>query len=160
MVVHRNQTAEQMKTILKTHSRNQHDGDCFVCCILSHGSADGVIGTDGGNIKGAEIYDIFNGMLCPSLINKPKVFFIQACRGKQNHPMVKVQSDGYTEGKAGEENVKEEELETDSVQITIPAEADFLVARSTVKGYYSFRSDSGSWFIQSLCEHLTKHCPT
>ncbi|KAF4086517.1 hypothetical protein AMELA_G00107210 [Ameiurus melas] len=157
--VHRNQTAEQMKTILRTHSRNQHHGDCFVCCILSHGSADGVIGTDGGKVTGADIYEIFNGMYCPSLINKPKVFFIQACRGQQYQPMVKVQSDGYKEVKGGEAKVKEEELETDPVQITIPAEADFLVARSTVKGYYSFRTSSGSWFIQSLCEQLTKHCP-
>ncbi|KAI5620315.1 hypothetical protein C0J50_20148, partial [Silurus asotus] len=155
--VHRNQTAEQMKTILSTNSRKQHEGDCFVCCILSHGTTDGVYGTDEEIVSGSDIYEVFNGTFCPSLINKPKVFFIQACRGIQHQLLVKVQADGHSAVKAGGKTEEEEELEADAVQITIPAEADFLVARSTVKGFYSFRGTSGSWFIQSLCEQLNKH---
>ncbi|XP_046718652.1 caspase-8-like [Silurus meridionalis] len=156
--VYRNQTAEQMKTILSTNSRKQHEGDCFVCCILSHGTTDGVYGTDEEIVSGSDIYEVFNGTFCPSLINKPKVFFIQACRGIQHQLLVKVQADGHSTEKAGGKTEEEEELEADAVQITIPAEADFLVARSTVKGFYSFRGTSGSWFIQSLCEQLNKHC--
>lgn len=166
MVVCRNQTAQQMKDVLWKYSRTQHDGDCFVCCILSHGSKHGVEGTDGCLVSGADIYDPFNGIFCPSLINKPKVFFIQACRGTWYHQPVKVQADGYKEEKAGEEEEEEEEnVEADVMENTIPAEADFLVARSTVKGYYSFRNSSnsssgpGSWFIQSLCKQMDEYCP-
>nr|7JL7_C Chain C, Caspase 3, apoptosis-related cysteine protease a [Danio rerio]7JL7_D Chain D, Caspase 3, apoptosis-related cysteine protease a [Danio rerio] len=40
----------------------------------------------------------------------------------------------------------------------IPVEADFLYAYSTVPGYYSWRTTmTGSWFIQSLCEMMTKY---
>lgn len=35
----------------------------------------------------------------------------------------------------------------------VPAEADFLLAYSTVPGFVSWRnSEKGSWFIQALCE--------
>lgn len=36
-------------------------------------------------------------------------------------------------------------------RVSVPAEADFLYAYSTVPGYYSWRNSvNGSWFIQSL----------
>ena len=35
----------------------------------------------------------------------------------------------------------------------VPAEADFLLAYSTVPGFVSWRnSEKGSWFVQALCE--------
>lgn len=156
---HKNQTAQQMKDLLKMYSNNHHDGDCFVCCILSHGSKDGVYGIDGATISRDDIFPPFSGISCPSLINKPKVFFIQACRGKGYQPSAEAQADGNQEAEVEMEN--EASLETDAVQmITLPADADFLVARSTVKGYVSLRHTiSGSWFIQSLCKQLKTYCP-
>lgn len=36
-------------------------------------------------------------------------------------------------------------------KVTVPVEADFLYAYSTVPGYYSWRNNAdGSWFIQSV----------
>ncbi|MCJ8729927.1 hypothetical protein PDJAM_G00111730 [Pangasius djambal] len=160
---HKNQTAEQMKDLLKTYSQQHHDGDCFVCCIMSHGSSDGVHGTDGAIVSRDDIFGPFSGKSCPSLINKPKVFFIQACRGKEYHLSVEVQPDSYEEEEVEAEAEMEHEasLQMDAVEMsTLPADADFLVARSTVKGYLSFReTTSGSWFIQSLCKQLKKYCP-
>ncbi|KAK3575150.1 hypothetical protein QTP86_020948 [Hemibagrus guttatus] len=157
--VHRNQTTEQMKDLLKTYSQKPHDGDCFVCCIMSHGATDGVYGTDGAIISKDDIFGPFSGKSCPSLVNKPKAFFIQACRGKEYQLAVEVQSDSYEEAKVEIED--EEVLEMDSFEMTtIPSDADFLIARSTVKGYFSFRhSVMGTWFIQSLCKQLKTHCP-
>lgn len=40
-----------------------------------------------------------------------------------------------------------------------PAEADFLIAHSTMPGYVSFRNDRGSFFVQSLVKHLKAHSP-
>ena len=38
-----------------------------------------------------------------------------------------------------------------SSKVSVPAEADFLYAYSTVPGYYSWRNSAkGSWFIQTL----------
>jgi len=40
---------------------------------------------------------------------------------------------------------------------TLPNEADFLLAMSTVPGYVSYRSKSdGTWFIRSLVQMLEK----
>lgn len=40
-----------------------------------------------------------------------------------------------------------------------PAEADFLIAHSTMPGYVSFRNGKGSFFVQSLVKHLKAHSP-
>ena len=40
----------------------------------------------------------------------------------------------------------------------IPSHADFLIAYSTVPGFYSWRNTTaGSWFIQSFCRVLREH---
>lgn len=155
--VYKNKTSEEMKDLLKMFSNKHHDGDCFVCCILSHGTIDGVCGIDGATISRDDIFRPFSGNSCPSLVSKPKVFFIQACRGKEHHPAAEVQSDSNEDM----ETEDEASLETDAVQmITLPDDADFLVASSTIKGCVSFRDTiSGSWFIQSLCQQLRKYCP-
>ncbi|KAG7326800.1 hypothetical protein KOW79_010201 [Hemibagrus wyckioides] len=159
--VYRNQTAEETKDLLKSYSQKPHDGDCFVCFIMSHGSKDGVHGTDGGIFSKDDIFGPFSGKSCPSLVDKPKVFFIQTCRGREYQLGVQIQSDSYEEVKAKVEIEDEESLQLDSFEMTtIPSDADFLIARSTIKGYYSFRNtDTGSWFIQSLCKQLKTHCP-
>ena len=53
---------------------------CLVCNILSHGDADNVYGSDGMKLPIQELFKIFKAGSCPSLVNKPKLFFIQACR--------------------------------------------------------------------------------
>ena len=43
-------------------------------------------------------------------------------------------------------------------QVSVPVEADFILAYSTVPGYYSWRNkDRGSWFIQSVVEVFNKY---
>ena len=42
--------------------------------------------------------------------------------------------------------------------VSVPTEADFLYAYSTVPGYYAWRnSKNGSWFIQSVAEVFEKY---
>lgn len=156
--VRTDQTAEQMRAVLKEFSQKTVKSDCFVCCILSHGCAEGVYGVDGGVVSREDIFGPFRGSSCPSLASKPKAFFIQACRGRQVQPLVKVQADNVETDE--DEDEDEEEFELDGGEMTIPDDADFFVARSTVKGFFSFRRpDSGSLFIQSLCKQLERFCP-
>ena len=43
-------------------------------------------------------------------------------------------------------------------KVSVPTEADFLYAYSTVPGYYSWRnSANGSWFVQSLTSVFERH---
>uniref|UniRef100_UPI00398ED690 caspase-7-like isoform X2 n=1 Tax=Pristiophorus japonicus TaxID=55135 RepID=UPI00398ED690 len=140
IMVHNDQTCDEMLEKLKNAAKDDYsEMASFVCIFLSHGDDGFLFGTDGKKeIK--EFTSIFRGDRCKYLVGKPKLFFIQACRG--------------TEFDAG--------VETDSISEDIsnplhkiPIEADFLYAYSTVAGYYSWRNTgNGSWFIQSLCHVL------
>ncbi|KAK9517577.1 hypothetical protein VZT92_022936 [Zoarces viviparus] len=135
------QTTEQMKQLLCTVSKEDHsDSASFACVLLSHGDEGVIYGTDGCE-KLEELTKYFKGDRCRSLVGKPKLFFIQACRGSD--------LDGGSL------------IEADSVDAQtserIPVEADFLYAYSTAPGYYSWRNtQNGSWFMQSLCEMLLR----
>uniref|UniRef100_A0A667YM83 Caspase 20, apoptosis-related cysteine peptidase n=1 Tax=Myripristis murdjan TaxID=586833 RepID=A0A667YM83_9TELE len=129
----KDQTKDQMDQL------PQH-GDAFVCCILSHGDTGTVTGTDGIPLPITDITSTFNGNNCALLVDKPKVFFIQACQGRQKHQGVLVT-----------------DLADDLV--SIPLEADFLVAIATVEKYPAMRHVvDGSWFIQALCRQLKEGC--
>ena len=69
------------------------DFDCFVCCLLSHGANGGIYGTDSMLVEIKDITAMFKGVACPSLANKPKLFFIQACRGRDFDRGAQLQSD-------------------------------------------------------------------
>uniref|UniRef100_A0AAY5EEB3 Caspase-8 n=2 Tax=Electrophorus electricus TaxID=8005 RepID=A0AAY5EEB3_ELEEL len=138
--MHTDLSAEEMKELMLRYSKQQHNGDCFVCCVLSHGNSKGVLGCDGNLCPTEDIFTPFDGKNCSTLVGKPKVFFIQACRGLNKQEKVLVFSDeGHT---------------SHTGKYSIPKASDFLIARSTVDGYLSYRSSKGSWFIQSLCKHI------
>lgn len=132
--------AAMKDTLRKVAQEDHSDHASFVCVILSHGDEGIIFGTDGFE-KLDVLTRYFKGDKCKTLVGKPKLFFIQACRGSD--------FDGG--------------IETDAVEVEpsadrIPVEADFLYAYSTAPGYYSWRNTfSGSWFIQSLCEMLENH---
>ena len=52
-----------------------------VLVLMSHGEKRGIYGTDSEVVTVQEIKSKFSGRQCPALIGKPKMFFIQACRG-------------------------------------------------------------------------------
>ena len=56
---------------------------CFVCCIMSHGDMGLIYGSDCDFLNIENITDLFNKENCKPLTEKPKLFFIQACRGSQ-----------------------------------------------------------------------------
>ncbi|XP_055722460.1 caspase-7-like [Salvelinus fontinalis] len=129
--------------------------DAFVCCLLSHGEKEGVCGTDGTVVPTIDILSPFNGTNCSILVEKPKLFFIQACRGKDVQGGVPVNKKPKVEG-------TDRELDTDNGQVqdyTLPLYSDYLVFMANVEQYVSIRNvNTGSWFIQSLCGQLGKGC--
>uniref|UniRef100_A0A2K6L986 Caspase 10 n=1 Tax=Rhinopithecus bieti TaxID=61621 RepID=A0A2K6L986_RHIBE len=120
------------------------DGDCFVFCILTHGEYGAVYSSDEALIPIREITSHFTALQCPGLAEKPKLFFIQACQGEKIQPSKSIEADALNPEQA-----------PTSLQDSIPVEADFLLGLATVPGYVSFRHvEEGSWYIQSLCNHL------
>lgn len=110
------------------------------------------------------MWPYFTEKNCSSLCGKPKIFFIQACRGN------KVDS-GFS--------LKERTQTDDPSTYCVPSHPDFLIAYSNIpgkiwtgwltvslswfipilfSGHYSWRNQiKGSWFIQALCWELNNN---
>lgn len=146
-------TSEKMLSVLRDLGRRDHSQmDCVVCCVLSHGNDGGVYGVDGQTVKLMELMESLNGLKCPSLAEKPKLFFIQACQGTSEQRAVYIEADGPARSLVCSDAIEAKD--------SIPTDADFLQAMATVPSCVSFRErKNGTWFIQSLCQNLVQMVP-
>uniref|UniRef100_A0A2I3HN11 Uncharacterized protein n=1 Tax=Nomascus leucogenys TaxID=61853 RepID=A0A2I3HN11_NOMLE len=145
VIVYNDCSCAKMQDLLKKASEEDHtNAACFACILLSHGEENVIYGKDGVTpIKDLTAH--FRGDRCKTLLEKPKLFFIQACRGTELDDGIQADSGPINETDA-------------NPRYKIPVEADFLFAYSTVPGYYSWRSPGrGSWFVQALCSILEEH---
>ncbi|EFX74107.1 hypothetical protein DAPPUDRAFT_307426 [Daphnia pulex] len=130
--------------IIKLASEDHSEHDCVLVALMSHGD-DGILYAKDQQYKPEKLWSHFTSDQCPTLAGKPKLFFIQACQG-----------DRLDAGTTMLPRV----TETDSpsaVAYKIPTHADFLIAYSTVPGFYSWRNTTnGSWFVQALCYVLSE----
>ena len=137
--VRENLTSDQMTDALMRMSQRDHSNyDSFICCILSHGENDII---HGANSEPVNVNDLTGLMkLSSSLRNKPKLFFMQCCRGE------------------GEEVGFEKDNPGDSTfRSTIPRDADFFLGYATPLGKAAYRSRKhGSWYISELCKVFTQ----
>ncbi|KAM4026138.1 caspase-8-like [Anomaloglossus baeobatrachus] len=144
-----NLLAKEIRNCLTEFKEKDHsERDCFVSCILTHGKSKAIYGTDDIDIPISEITSYFSTTNCSTLAGKPKLFFIQACQGNSSQGAHAIEPDAVSDA------------EKKRPKITIPNDADILVGMSTVDGYYAYRHNrTGTWYIQSLCENLTKLVP-
>nr|XP_023404341.1 caspase-6 isoform X3 [Loxodonta africana] len=147
--------AEELLLQIHEVSTSSHtDADCFLCVFLSHGEGNHIYAYD-AKIKIQTLTGLFKGDKCQSLVGKPKIFIIQACRGNQHDvPVLPLDAVDHPTDKP-DGNV----TEVDAASVyTLPAGADFLMCYSVAEGYYSHRETvNGSWYIQDLCEMLEKY---
>uniref|UniRef100_A0A8D1JXM9 Caspase-6 n=1 Tax=Sus scrofa TaxID=9823 RepID=A0A8D1JXM9_PIG len=129
------------------------DADCFLCVFLSHGEGNHIYAYD-AKIEIQTLTGLFKGDKCQSLVGKPKIFIIQACRGNQHD--VPVLPLDVVDHQTDKLDANLTQVDAASVY-TLPAGADFLMCYSVAEGYYSHRETvNGSWYIQDLCEMLGK----
>lgn len=155
VIVYKNLTASAMRDEIKTLSeRSFMEDDALVVCVLSHGELGSVYGTDDKEVLLKQLMQPFTSQNAPTLAGKPKMFFIQACQGKDFQM-------GYVPcpvGPCQQEEVRQNQLEEDAGPVyseTVPSSADFLVGMATVPNCKSFRSGiTGSIYIQELCNQL------
>ncbi|KAK4817332.1 hypothetical protein QYF61_010235 [Mycteria americana] len=143
-------TSLEIKDLMRTWQQLQDhkDRDCFICCILSHGESGAIYGKDEELVSIRMIMSHFTAKQCPQLADKPKLFFIQACQGKE------IQCPVYVEGDARIPDLTSMQ-QSISPSESIPEEADFLLGMATIDGYVSFRHiEQGAWYIQALCSKL------
>lgn len=143
------------------------ENDSFICIIMSHGNKEGILCRDHKTISVETIMEKFQGNndACPQLATKPKLFFVQACRGE-------IDDKGYFVPR-GPKDVYPNTSDNNEMPVKLPSDADFLIAYSTTKGTISHRrftvdrryaethkESLGSWFIsclvQVLCENSHK----
>ena len=130
--------------------------DCFVLWLMSHGRSDEVFCSDGETIPIQILNDMFSE--CKTLSGKPKLFFIQACRGIGEDVGVKVSPD-YDISSPNQANRSYESTKVDPViQLRIPTHSDFLYAFSTVDEYVSYRNENeGSHYVRCFVEAFREH---
>lgn len=147
VIVKENLTAQQMQDAMWEVAHRDHKlYDSFMCCILTHGETNVVHGADSQEID--LLHFAATMKLCPTLREKPKVFFIQACRGEGEYKGLEVQKD------SGGSQVP-------SITATIPQEADFFFGYATPSGNAAYRSKRhGSWYISELCKVFAQHAYT
>uniref|UniRef100_A0AAQ6AL43 Caspase-8 n=1 Tax=Amphiprion ocellaris TaxID=80972 RepID=A0AAQ6AL43_AMPOC len=150
---HRDCGKRQILSLVSELSRRDHSQmDCFVCCVLSHGLEGAVYGVDGQEVKLRQLTDPFDGLNCPSLAEKPKLFFIQACQGSVEQRAVYIEADSGAPSRICSDAVRARD--------SIPSKADVLLGMATVPLFVSYRDKTnGAWFIQSLCQNLVQMVP-
>ena len=133
--------------------RQDHSAyDCFVLWLMSHGRSGEVFCSDGNTIPIQTLNNLF--IECKTLSGKPKLFFIQACRGNEEDVGVKASPDSDISS-LNQANRSYESTKVDSV---IPAHSDFLYAFSTVDEYVSYRNENeGSHYVRCFVKAFREH---
>ncbi|KAM9488010.1 caspase-2 isoform 2-T2 [Clarias gariepinus] len=159
-------TLQAMRACIEKFARRpEHaESDCCVVCLLSHGVEGSVFGIDGKLLELEWVFEQFDNAHCTLLQNKPKMFFIQACRGEEMDCGVdqldgddSMQSTDCEQRDAGREenhdrqNRASEESEAERLRVKLPQRSDMICGFATLKGTAAMRNTKkGSWFIQEL----------
>ncbi|XP_029308072.1 caspase-2 isoform X2 [Cottoperca gobio] len=171
VTVHRDLTAQGMRMCIENFCRrpDHRTMDSCVVCLLSHGVEGAIYGTDGQLLQLDWVFESFDNAHCPLLQNKPKMFFIQACRGEEMDCGVEQidgpprtcspsceQRDAGREGQ-GDANSRQRE-DMGRPRIKLPQRSDMICGFASLKGTAAMRNTKrGSWFIQELNRTLRLH---
>ncbi|CAO1419666.1 unnamed protein product [Diamesa tonsa] len=150
-------TLDEIRKVLDELSKEDYsNNDCLWVTVMSHGGKDGIISAADKDYNVEELWENFFGDKCESLIGKPKLFFIQACRGSMVDSGDDDVSLNMVDCQLEESNANESMTKlTQSEDPVIPNRADVLVMHSSAYGHISTRHMlKGAWFIQALCEEL------
>ncbi|KAL0848895.1 hypothetical protein ABMA28_013297 [Loxostege sticticalis] len=135
VAVHTDKTYSVIEEIIIKLCQDDHTGtSCLAIVIMTHGHRNGELCARDRSYYLADIIGFFEkGHI--SLVHKPKLFFIQACRGDMTDSGKMTYHDGFAKK-----------------PLHVPTHVDFLIARATVEDYRAWRQLYGSWFIKELCE--------
>nr|CAD7596664.1 unnamed protein product [Timema genevievae] len=151
---YRNLSLEDMKKrIIEFAQMQSHENvDSCVVSILSHGEADVdvratyIITADGEKLSTEWIIEQFKNQNCPLLVDRPKIFLFQNCRGTETDYGMKLTGGGRTQF----DGIPNKRVRS--------SYSDMLIAHSTLPGYTSNRDIyRGTWFVQAICKIFMEH---
>lgn len=139
-------TWQKMRKVINDleHDTILEESDCIMVFILSHGEDNNKVMAFDRAYDLFEFVELFTPDKLKSLATKPKLFFVQACRGNKI-------DDGHII-KPMARLLNADQVDYHAPTYTHPTFADLSIAYSSHHGHFSFRNDSGSWFMQDLCE--------
>ncbi|XP_075746818.1 caspase-14-like [Rhipicephalus microplus] len=154
-------SASQIKALLSWAAQpaQQKGADCLVVILMSHGKKDMIDGIDGDQVHlFDDVFTLFNNENCPALQGKPKLFFIQACRGTK---------DDSGTGTATFDTADAGPIPADVSQAS-PARqerlatwSDMYFAYATISGYKALKNRTiGSWFLADVFTVFSQNAGT
>ena len=162
-----NLTKSELETLLKEQAEKSHEKyDCFLCVVMSHGKDDHIVTRDNQLISFKDIMAPIKS--CQTLLNKPKLFFFQACRGEnelesffrmETPPPPPISQSRISSASSTKSTQKNTDLNKFPLIPPIQNnkseyESDLLVFYSTLSNHLSLSRDieEGTIFIKSVCE--------
>jgi hypothetical protein len=132
--VHLDKSGVETLQLIRKYAQ-QHDftnDSCVIFFIMSHGHENGkILASDESEVNLNDLIQPFKHV--KTLAQKPKLFFVQACRGQNDMKLIGDHDDELQRDTISKAN------HDDDANSKVPVEADFLFCYSTVDGYYSFR---------------------
>ncbi|GLD59921.1 CASP8 and FADD-like apoptosis regulator [Lates japonicus] len=141
-------TLSTLRGIFK--ERENHRGDGFVCCIISRGTQNHLLGTDSYStgLHLDSVRRLFTADACPMMAGKPKLFFIQRYSVPDFQPCARMHH-------------RDEDLETDgcdgmSRYDYIPTDADVFWSHCWTDERQLGQRDHRSVYLKALTEALLR----
>uniref|UniRef100_A0A8D0BAN4 Caspase-3 n=1 Tax=Salvator merianae TaxID=96440 RepID=A0A8D0BAN4_SALMN len=138
--LHFDLTAEEIKNVYEEERHADH-GDYFVSILSSHGEEGIIYDCNGEMVELASIFQALSSDSCPNLAGKPKIFFVQACRGHNIDHGVQLQTDSG-----------DPQMDCFSHYLSIPEDTAVMFASSP--GYAAFINRWESMFLKALLDLL------
>jgi len=137
--------------ILKEVQLSEQEVSALAIFILSHGEDNGTIfASDYPFRVDHDILGQLTADKCPRLVGRPKLLFVQACQGQATDQGVNVT-----------DRRRRHTSQDNTATYKIPNYADFLIFQASFWDHFSFRSsETGSWFIQALCDKIDRSHPS
>lgn len=153
--IQENKTYEEIRDHISQVSRMNElkKYDCLVVFVLTHGDESEIIYAKDRRYYVKELVEPFTGRNCIQLANKPKLFFIQACKGVKSQKGVTMRTMTDSGQVSGAKKTY--------VMYSIPEISDVLVSYATIEGYTALRvATSGTPYVKCLCEELNNYGTT
>ncbi|XP_031768033.2 caspase-1-like isoform X3 [Galleria mellonella] len=157
VLLYEEKTEREICKILQDYTdprkKNFTNHGCIMVAVLTHGEYDGRLMAKDDSYHEQLIINYLNVSTNTTLINKPRIVFIQACRGKDDIRGVGVhQPDVHNIGR---------DVTKFNRYYTLQLEPDMLILHSSYIGSPAYRDNkNGSWFIQTLCKEIDDRAST
>lgn len=147
VIVHLWLMRDEIFTVLKDtlKKRESMEGDAFICCIISRGASNHLLGTDShtAGLQMDNIRRLFTASECPALVGKPKLLFIQ------RYDVEEVQPPGWRDH-------RDEDLETDGVCNLVPEDADIFWSHCWTDAHQLEQRGHRSVYLKAITDALLR----